>query len=240
MNPVKHTLPSAVIVYDADRLSAPTRDWFDAGWWRAAGRRGEAATGRGEAWMVESDAGPAVLRAYLRGGWPRHLSRDRYVFTGYGRSRPVREFDVLAGLQRLGLPAPAPLAALCERHGAWYTGALLMSRIEAQATLADRLGERYAADPLWARVGACIRRFHEAGAWHADLNVRNVLLGVDGAVSLIDFDRARLTPGRPVAGRGNLERLRRSVAKEWPAASAGAMEQAWQGLEGGYLGQSDV
>lgn len=239
MNPVKHTLSSAVIVYDADRLAAPTGDWFDPEWWAARGRRGASAPGRGRAWMVDSDAGAAVLRPYLRGGWPRHLSRDRYLFTGYARSRPVREFHVLADLQRLALPAPAPLAALCRRHGPWYTGALLMSRIEAAATLADRLGARYADDVLWARVGACIRRFHDAGAWHADLNVRNVLLADDGAVSLIDFDRARLTPGKPVDGRGNLERLRRSMAKEWPEAPEGSLERAWAGLEGGYHGQLD-
>jgi 3-deoxy-D-manno-octulosonic acid kinase len=188
--------------------------------------------------MVESDAGPAVLRPYLRGGWPRHLSRDRYVFTGYARSRPLREFNVLVGLQGMGLPAPAPLAALCVRRGPWYTGALLMSRIDAEATLAERLGDAYAADGLWARVGACVRRFHDAGLWHADLNVRNVLLGAGEAVSLIDFDRARLTPGRAVQGMGNLERLRRSVAKEWPGASA-SMARAWSSLEGGYGGRHD-
>jgi tRNA A-37 threonylcarbamoyl transferase component Bud32 len=54
---------------------------------------------------------------------------------------------------------------------------------------------------------------HAAGVWHADLHVKNVLLA-DGAVVIIDFDRARVLGPVPEPERvGNLLRFDRSVVK---------------------------
>jgi 3-deoxy-D-manno-octulosonic acid kinase len=47
---------------------------------------------------------------------------------------------------------------------------------------------------------------------HADLNAHNVLLGNDGAVYVLDFDRGRIRP-RGAWEQDVLARLRRSLVK---------------------------
>jgi 3-deoxy-D-manno-octulosonic acid kinase len=75
---------------------------------------------------------------------------------------------------------------------------------------------------------------HGAGADHPDLNAHNVLIGPDGAIHLIDFDRGRLR--EPGAWRlRNLDRLRRSIAKiAGESAVRRALPQRWAMLEAGY------
>jgi 3-deoxy-D-manno-octulosonic acid kinase len=236
MKPTFHSKNSQVIVYDADRIPVPLSELFDPGYWKSQGRVSGTASGRGEVLLLETDSGPAVLRSYLRGGWPRHISHDRYVFTGFKRSRPLREFNVLAALVKAGLPAPAPLAAQCLRSGLFYRGHLLMQRIPAKGTLADKLEERFIGESVWEDTGACIRRFHEGGLDHADLNARNILLAEDNGIYLLDFDRAGFTPGRAVNGSANLRRLRRSMLKLWPGGDSPALNTVWEKLLRGYHG----
>jgi 3-deoxy-D-manno-octulosonic acid kinase len=47
---------------------------------------------------------------------------------------------------------------------------------------------------------------------HADLNAHNLLVGLDGAVYVLDFDRGRLR-ARGAWERAVLERLHRSLVK---------------------------
>jgi tRNA A-37 threonylcarbamoyl transferase component Bud32 len=66
-------------------------------------------------------------------------------------------------------------------------------------------------------VAGVIRRMHDRGLHHRDLNVGNILLsraGADLAVHVIDLDRARLG-GSVSRGerRRALRRLKRSLAK---------------------------
>ena len=146
----------------------------------------------------------------------------------------------MASLFELGLPVPRPVAALCEFHGVTSTGAILTARILSAQTLADVLpgnnDNLELDDGFWGRVGKCIRQFHDAGVWHADLNARNILLDAELEVYLIDFDRARFTPGKAVQGRGNLNRLKRSLVKLSPTTTLSKMEPAWIQLEAGYHG----
>lgn len=222
------------IVYDGESIEDPTPDLFDPACWVEAGKLLGSAAGRGSALFVDAPFGQAVLRRYLRGGWPARISRDRYAFTGYRRSRPFREFRLLEEIARLGLPAPRPLGACCERRGLLYRGALLTQAIADVQPLADCL--RDGLPPAsWRDIGRCIARFHAAGLRHADLNARNILLRrPDGAVFLVDFDRGRYTPGRVVDGRANLARLRRSLQKLWPGQAAPGLAECWSALLEGY------
>lgn len=222
------------IVYDASLIDKPGLEYFTVGFWRSRqALRGEA-IGRGSAWFVETTAGPAVLRHYLRGGWAAKLSRQSYFFSGTSRSRPFREYHLLAQLHAQGLPVPRPLAALCQHRGVVSSGAIMTVRIDNAKTLADMITGEGACGDVWAGVGACIRRFHDAGVWHADLNARNILLDSESRVFLIDFDRARFKPGESVNGDRNLSRLKRSLIKLCPAGGESALQLAWAQLETGY------
>jgi 3-deoxy-D-manno-octulosonic acid kinase len=235
MNPITAINKPCAFIYDGDYIQAPAERFFDPAWWERAGAVEGRAVGRGSTLFLDTPFGPAVLRPYLRGGWPARLSRESYLFTGLRRSRPFREFNLLARLSARGLPVPRPLAALCRRGGLAYTGALLMHRLTGVEPLSDLLGTIQAGDARWTAIGACIRRFHLAGVRHADLNARNILVrSATGEVFLVDFDRSCFTPGSAVDGQANLARLRRSLDKIWPPGIANSADACWQALLGGY------
>ena len=240
MKPVTHKQDSLSIVYDADLIGSPSADYFSVDFWRSRQALMGEAVGRGSAWFIDAPFGPVVLRRYLRGGWAAKVSRQSYFFTTVSRSRPFREYHLMADLFELGLPVPRPVAALCEFHGVISTGAILTARIPSAQTLADALpgnnDKLELDDSFWGGVGKCIRRFHDAGVWHADLNARNILLDAELQVFLIDFDRARFTPQNAVQGQANLSRLKRSLVKLWPTTALSEQETAWSQLEAGYHG----
>ncbi len=229
---------SRAIVYDADCIQQPGQELFDVEHWRRLGAVKRTAPGRGKALLLETGFGPVVMRAYLRGGWAAHISRDRYLFTGFSRSRPLAEVRMLGELLRMGLPVPEPVAAQCLRHGLSYSGVLLTRTIEPAWSLAELLAPAANIKPDWLLTGQCIRRFHDAGVIHPDLNARNILLGAQGGgqgdIYLIDFDRAFFRHRSPRLFRSNLRRLRRSLTKLWPAARNGELEDCWRELLKGY------
>ena len=229
-----HKDSSWAVAYDAGLVGAPGLEYFDADYWRAQQALTGQAVGRGSAWFIEAPFGPVVLRRYLRGGWAAAVSRQHYFFTSVSMSRPFREYHLLAALHALGLPVPRPVAALCRHRGLLSQGAIMTVRIEDAKPLADLLAGERPDEGAWTAIGACIRRFHDEGVWHADLNARNILMGGDSQVFLIDFDRARFSPGEAVDGKGNLNRLKRSLVKFWPADESYAMREAWQNLMAGY------
>jgi len=225
---------SWAIVHDASLLDVPGQDYFSIDYWRSRQAVTGEAIGRGSAWFIEAPHGPVVLRHYLRGGWAAAISRKSYLFTGVSDSRPFREYHVLGELYAKGLPVPRPVAALCQHHGVVSTGAIMTVCITHSTTLADALSGGGPVEGTWTRVGKCIRKFHDAGVLHADLNARNILLDADDKVYLIDFDRARFSPGKPVNGEGNLKRLKRSLHKFWSAGEMHAPQRAWTELKAGY------
>ena len=231
---------SLAIVYDADCLQQPAPELFDVDYWRRTGSVCQIAPGRGNALMLDTAFGPLVMRPYLRGGWAAHISRDRYLFTGFERSRSVAEVRMLAQLIRLGLPAPRPVAGQCLRHGLTYTAVLLTRRIFPAHSLAELVQQDAKKEPDWLQTGRCIRRFHDAGVIHPDLNARNILYGEHGGrqgdIHLVDFDRAFFRQGARYLFRSNLRRLRRSLQKFWPDGREGELQACWEQLMSGYNG----
>ncbi len=234
MKHATHRESSWAVIYDAGLKHAPGLDEFSVDYWRSRQAVSGEATGRGSAWFIETPDGPVVLRHFLRGGWAAKLSRQAYFFTGISKSRPFREYHILAGLYEKGLPVPRPVAALCQHKGLVATGAIMTACIPSATTLADVVAGAGEIEGLWASVGRCIREFHSAGVWHADLNARNILLDAESRVYLIDFDRARLQAGKPVNGEDNLNRLKRSLVKFWPAEKLPEMDLAWADLKAAY------
>lgn len=65
-----------------------------------------------------------------------------------------------------------------------------------------------------AAAATLLRRLHDAGLYHPDLNARNILICADGSAMIIDLDRAELLDELPLSDRlGNLARLYRSFHK---------------------------
>ena len=238
MNLKLEQVGARVIVYDAECIEHPGAHLFDPGHWRKLNAVESSAPGRGNTLMLNTPFGPAVLRTYLRGGWAAWWSRDRYLFTGFGRSRPLMEARLLEKLLSLGMPVPQPLAAQCSRDGLSYTGALLMRRIMPASALADLLETITPRDPCWFHAGQCIRRFHEIGLVHPDLNARNILVSHPGSeeasVYLIDFDRAFFRAHATRSFKSNLSRLHRSLVKLWPARHSSGLKPCWEQLMFGY------
>jgi 3-deoxy-D-manno-octulosonic acid kinase len=175
-----------------------------------------------------------VLRHYRRGGLAAKLSRDRYLWRGEAATRPFREWYLMYHLHRAGLPVPAPIAARYLRRGVLYRGDLITEQIIDAQSLAERLRAASLSIVSWIAVGRCIRRFHDLGVCHPDLNAHNVLFARDEAVYLIDFDRGRLRkPG--LWCDANLVRLRRSLEKvTWGLPPGRITEADWHGLLDGY------
>ena len=157
----------------------------------------------------------------------------------------MREFALLAHLRAAGLGVPRPLAARMQRVGLGrYRADLIVERLPGTRSLAERLGAGAGAPdvqptPLpashWRAVGTAIRRLHEAGVDHVDLNAHNLLLDDDGGCWVIDFDRCRRrAPGR--WREANLERLARSLRKlaERHPAMAFDTDRDWAALRAGY------
>lgn len=188
--------------------------------------------GRGQALFIEFGNRALVLRHFWRGGLMSAIWGDRYVWRGWDRSRPLREWRLLDQLHRLELPVPMPVAARVRRKGLLYSGDLLTERIPHARPLVESVRPEGEDADLWQRVGACIARFHRQGAWHADLNVRNILVDDGGRIWLIDWDRGRLGKLSKARRQANLARLHRSFLK-WPMLES-AFRAHWPDLLDAY------
>lgn len=224
------------MLYDASRAGNADGSWFDQSWWSQRGEVRAAPEGRGAAVFIEADGRRLVLRHYRRGGWMTRLRGDRYLWQSEALTRSYVEWSLLYVMRRAGLPVPVPIAAAYSRVARFsYTADLLTEQIPSATTLASRL--RSAPLPLtdWIAIGRCLRRFHDDGICHADLNAHNVLLDESGSVWLVDFDRGQLRhPG--FWCDGNLVRLRRSVEKITESLPPERFSDAdWASLLDGYF-----
>ncbi len=188
------------------------------------------ATGRGAAQFIRYQDHALVLRHYWRGGLPARFTADRFVWQGIKRSRVWRELTLLEAMRQRELPVPEPIGGRIERRGLLYRADLLTRRIEGVESFAGRL-QRSPAETPWQAVGKTIARFHAAGAGHADLNVRNILIDQEDQIWLIDWDQGFLGADETHQTR-SLERLQRSIKKE--PALAQHFAAGWPLLAQGY------
>lgn len=191
------------------------------------------AMGRGDARFFSHAGLELVLRHYRRGGFVRHLVADRYPGVCAESSRSFREWRLLAELWRQGLPVPRPVAAAFRPAGLFYRADLVTCRIDNVRPLSTLLAG--GLPPVaWQTLGATLRRFHAARAFHADLNAHNILLDPQWRCWLIDFDRGAIRAGEGWKS-ANLQRLLRSLRKLTDGTPAeAAVAGAWQVLLDAY------
>lgn len=235
------TTEHGAILYDPRILNHIGPTVFDAEAWprqvTVVGTTGGA--GRGTTRFVASEAGEFALRHYYRGGLVARLFEDHYLWLGADATRPFREWRLLAQLWEAGLPVPRPAAARYLRRSLTYTGDILTCRLAGVRALSNLLASRALTAEQWRRIGATLRRFHDAGVWHADLNAHNIQLDADGAVYLLDFDRGRLRSPGPWQYR-NLARLKRSLEKiRRLAPETRYSESDWRSLRDAYADGGD-
>jgi 3-deoxy-D-manno-octulosonic acid kinase len=88
----------------------------------------------------------------------------------------------------------------------------------------------------WLTIGRCIRRFHDAGSFHADLTGHNVLLDKNADMHLLDFDRGGIRADGAWK-EANLKRLHRSLKKiSRQDEKINVSEADWQSLIDAYRG----
>src|SRR5690554_2440141 len=211
-----------------------TESWFYPELWGARAKP-VSTGGRGGAWFIEAEPSDMVLRHYRRGGLMAQLAEKAYLFTGFDSTRSIEEFRLLRQLAAMDLPVPDAVAAIAWKYRLfWYRAAILVKRIPGAVTFPDC--ERVNDTVLWQELGRVIRRFHDAGLNHVDLNCDNILVA-KGQIYLIDFDRCELRANAPAAASwkiANLNRLRRSVEKRCQSLDSRARERVWRALQDGY------
>ncbi len=175
----------------------------------AAGESRRAGRGR-PAVITLPDESRAVLRRYLHGGLAGKVTGSLFA----GASRPLTELVATEKARRAEVSVPEVLAAFHRPvFPGLHRGWLLTREVTGAENLKDLLGDPEVAAHRLFLTGSETRRLHEAGVWHADLHVGNVLVAGERVV-LIDFDRARVPETVSAADRQlNLFRFDRSVVK---------------------------
>lgn len=158
-----------------------------------------------------------VVRHAFRGGLMAPLLRDLYL----PPTPAPLELALGHVLTGAGVPTPPVLAF------ATYRAAFTLRRVDVMTMelAGEDLGAalRRATSPderraLVRPVAHLIALLSHAGAWHQDLNVKNILLvpapGGPPQGVLLDIDRVRFAPaGDPHIVGANIQRLRRSMEK---------------------------
>lgn len=204
------------ILYDPEHIPQIHADWFNLEYWQKQQALLGGAPGRGTSVFLESPAGELVWRHYHRGGLPGKLIKDRYFGRNLESSRPWREMHLTQQLYDWGLPVPKPLAAAVQPLGLTYRADLMTARLVDALPLADYLLATTPQDQQQAlqAAAAVIKRFHQVGLNHTDLNPRNILINPKNLnLWVIDFDRCFLSKPAAQTARQNLNRLHRALIK---------------------------
>ncbi len=236
---VKVEAPAGVTVVAHHRLADGVRQALAAGTlyaWAAAHPERRQLQGRLPVYAapLTADGPRVVVRHVTHGGVLAPLLRDLFL----APTRAPLELSTSLLLARAGVPTPpvaafatyrvAPLIRRADVMSILLPGRDLGAALQAAVTEGDR-------QRLIAPVAALLGSLTQAGAWHPDLNVKNILLvpgdggrageGTDAAdaggedsgelhPAVLDVDRVRFVPpSDPNLREANFQRLARSVRK---------------------------
>jgi len=167
-----------------------------------------------------------IIKHYEHGGLFRKITKDIL----WGSSRPFRELVILETASQRGIPVPEALAARVDRIlGPFYKGEIAYKEIPDSGNLLEYLkglNRKTRQEKISSKrkiihsLAEAIKKMHASGIYHADLNIKNVLIrnrekGIQ--VYLLDFDCSRIMENISLRARiKNLARLNRSCEK-WKA-----------------------
>ncbi len=188
-----------------------------------AGARGP--SGRARTARASIDDTALTLRPVRHGGVLGPWLRD----TLWGPARPLNELRVHAELHKRGAPVPRPAFAVAWRRWGPFWWGLYATHEEPNTCDAAAF---LATAPAWptlrralVALGQALRRFHDCGGVHPDLNLRNVLVRVRAArleIVVIDLDRGAIQDPLPPRERmRQWMRLYRSLLKEGAMSRVG-------------------
>ena len=160
-----------------------------------------------------------VIRQYSHGGIFRAVTRNTYLFG----SRSFRELALTEEIRSCGIPTIQPIGAIHRPILPFlyqpYFLSLEVPRAKDLIQYFQEVGPHPVGEPLFLKrkiirsAGILLRRFHEAGFFHGDLQLKNILAVGDQPL-LIDFDRSYRKKVLFMRERiKNLLRLNRSVEK---------------------------
>ncbi len=220
-----------------DNEEKPPLELFDINWLEKNGSiTAKKSAGRGNIIYFNHQQHKLVLRRYYRGGAAGKFSHSRYLWSGMNNTRAYKEIYLLEKLYRLGLPISKPFAARVYRGSLSYQAALITHEIEGSNSLGEVLKNSDIPAIAWQHVGATIRRFHDLGVFHADLNANNILLKGTERAYLIDFDKGSIRNSENNKWKQqNLDRLKRSLIKLKGTISGFHYDdESWAYLLAGY------
>ncbi|MEO7386335.1 MAG: 3-deoxy-D-manno-octulosonic acid kinase [Gammaproteobacteria bacterium] len=224
------------ILYEDTLVSHAGPALFEASTWPGSPAAPGYSGGRGATLFIESGAQQWVLRHFHRGGTIGRILDDQFLWLGEDHTRSFREWQLLARLQTLGLPAPRPVAARYRRRGLVYTADLITVLIPDVEPLSTRLGRGPVPPEVWSAVGRCVAEFHRAAVFHADLTAHNLQIDTADRIFLLDFDRGRIRTDGSHWRQSNLARLQRSLAKISQDGAIQFSPREWRWLLDGYDG----
>lgn len=223
--------------YNPHQLTEKVEEAFSIEFWQKEERIIGSAQGRGTTWFVQGENGEYALRHYFRGGLLGKIVRDQYIFTGWQQTRAFQELTLLSTLRKHDVNVPEPIAARVTKHGMSYRSDIMIGKISnAQDLVSLLIDKKVISLSTYESIGHQIRKMHEAGVNHTDLNIHNILIDQHDVVWLIDFDKCKQQRGERWKA-SNIARLQRSFAKEKELHNL-SLSQGWfEALMKGYRGQ---
>ena len=174
--------------------------------------------GRGVIYSVDLPtipATPVVVRRNRHGGLLHSLTGEYFL----APTRAPLELSISLRLAAAGIPTPEVVAyAIYPAAGIFARSDVMTRRLPVgdDFPAAWKAGTAEERDSLLAAAARLLKSLAAAGAWHADLNLKNIYItrsGAERTAYLLDVDRVTFPGGSDVAAR-NFMRLVRS-ARKW-------------------------
>jgi hypothetical protein len=173
--------------------------------------------GRGAIYSVDLPtipATPVVVRKNRHGGLLHRLTGEYFL----SPTRAPLELATSLRLAAAGIPTPEVIAYAIYPAARIFARSDVMTRRLPEgddAPAAWRKASLLERDGMLVAMARLLTALVHAGAWHADLNLKNIYIAGTGAEStayLLDVDRVTFPGGSDVSTR-NFKRLARSVRK---------------------------